>query len=128
VATHKPTSGQSAVRSLAPTPTGETLVLGSDDGTIKLWDKGRDQETILPQEHQASVLFVACVAGGHDLVSLSQDGHLLHWDLNRRAKQSDTPLPEEVAGAALAADGRHLAVANTAGTVYILRLAPATVR
>jgi hypothetical protein len=64
---------------------------------------------------------------GYELVLgqyvLSQDGHLLRWDLERKAKRSDTALPEDVVGSALAGDGRHLAVANTAGTVYLLRLA-----
>jgi WD40 repeat protein/serine/threonine protein kinase len=114
-----------AVRVAAFAPDGRTAVLGGDDGSLKLWDAEAGGDAVaLPRGHEAAVCFAGFLAGGKTLVSLSREGRLVIWDVERRRKQDERRLAEPVYGAALAGDGRHLAVGNAAGTVYVLRLQP----
>ncbi len=114
-----------AVRAAAFAPDGRTAVLGGDDGSVKQWDAEAGGDAVaLPGGHDAAVCFVGFLAGGKTLVSLSREGRLVVWDVEGQRKREDRRLTEPVYGAALAADGRHLAIGNSAGTVYILRLPP----
>jgi len=64
-------------------------------------------------------------------LSFTPDGRLMAvnseevelWDVSEGKLQQKLTLPDMVSAAALAHDGRHLAVGNLDGTIYLLRLA-----
>ena len=70
-----------AVRSVAISPDGQTLVSGSTDETIKLWDLASGQLSHTLKGHQAGVLSLAISADGQTLASSSRDRTLKLWDL-----------------------------------------------
>jgi hypothetical protein len=90
-----------------------------------LWEvEGNAGPDVLPQSHEAAVCFVGVMADRRTILSLGLDRRLIRWDLAGRRKLAEERLAEAVYGAALAGDGRHLAVGNATGPVYVLRLAP----
>src|SRR4051794_28679734 len=62
-----------AVRALAYSPDGKTLVSGSFDGTLKLWDVATRTERLTLNGHKADVLCVAYAPDGKIIASGSQD-------------------------------------------------------
>jgi WD40 repeat protein len=59
------------------------------------------------------------------LACAGSQGELALWDLAKKAKARGWQLPASFRAAAFAPDGRHLALANVNGTVYILRVTAA---
>lgn len=70
----------SSVNTLAFAPDGRWLVSGSDDGTIKLWDRasGRLLRTLVG--HTEGVTWVQVTSDGRSVVSLSQDRTAKLWE------------------------------------------------
>ena len=96
---------------------------GAYDNDIKVWDT-------VSGEKRFSVpvgswpLGMAYFAEGQSLILLTGGGQLIHWDLTAQKVIRSWQLNDRVTGLAVAADQRHIAVANANGTVYILRLSP----
>jgi formylglycine-generating enzyme required for sulfatase activity/WD40 repeat protein/serine/threonine protein kinase len=112
----------SNILTLAFSPDAKTLVSGSDDWSVRLWDVSRGLEL-----HAFSCPFsVNSVAISPDsglIAAGVQDGSVIIWDAASRNKVREWKLPGSMYGIAFANDGRHLATANANGTVYILRIA-----
>ena len=70
-----------SVYSVAISPDGDTLVSGSWDNTIKIWNltTGKLQQTL--QGHEDNVNSVAISADGNTLFSGSSDGTITLWRL-----------------------------------------------
>jgi WD40 repeat protein len=70
-----------AVGGLAFTPSGDTLVSCSWDGTIRLWNPrtGAERMVLRGHDHDINVVDISC--DGRRLVSGSDDGTLRVWDL-----------------------------------------------
>jgi Tol biopolymer transport system component len=68
------------VYSVAYSPDGQTIVSGSEDATIKLWDaaSGRDLRTL--SGHSGPVYSVAYSPDGRTIASGSQDNSIRLWD------------------------------------------------
>jgi WD40 repeat protein len=96
-------AGLPKANSLAFTPDGQTVALGVVDGPIQLWDlaAGRLQKTLNDPESRG---FLAFSPDGKRLVT----GNLGLWDVASGKKLWQARIPGVVA--ALAADGRHVAV------------------
>jgi hypothetical protein len=70
-----------AVRCLAPSPNGNELASGSDDGTIRMVDlNALDSEPTLLGAPGAEVRAVSWIDGGDHLVASSLDGSIRVWD------------------------------------------------
>lgn len=68
--------------SVAFSPDGKTLVSGSKDNTIRLWDIQSQKETATLTGHSDSVLSVAFSPDGKTLASGSVDNTIRLWDLS----------------------------------------------
>lgn len=68
-------------------------------------------------------LYLFFLPDAKTLVTIDDDHRLDFWDVETGRKLREIRLPGP-ARPSLAPDGRHIALANTNGTVYILRIAP----
>jgi WD40 repeat protein len=94
---------------------------------VRVWDTAtRHPPVLLPLGLKEEICLVAFTPDGAALTAVSADGQVVRWDRTAGRQAYAVRLPGTVYGAALAADGRHLATANANNTVYILRLAPPT--
>jgi WD40 repeat protein len=103
-------------RAAAFAPDGRTLALGSDDGTIRLWDMPGARERAVLRGHSDVMRSVAFSPDGKFLASSSQDGRVLLWDASR-GTELRTLLPRAANPVRLVAfspDGRTLGLSEVA--------------
>ncbi len=72
------------VHSVNFSPDGKTLVSGSDDKTIKLWNVEKPQEIHTLKEDNGPVYSVNFSPDGKTLVSGNDDGTIILWDVEER--------------------------------------------
>lgn len=108
------TGHEAAVRSVAFGPAGQTLLSGSHDNTLRLWNLGEAVELKALRGHGSRVESVALGPEGKFAASGSQDGTLRVWDVDGYV-ESQTLGSKTLAGhadavlaARFAADGRVL--------------------
>jgi WD40 repeat protein len=97
------------------------------EGKVKLWDTTTWQPPKSPAHKFPSKngFHIAFCPGGQSLLVAGKDGHLIEFDRATWKKQREWYLPFDISGIAVSKDGRHLVTANSNGTIYIWRLAPA---
>jgi WD40 repeat protein len=108
---------------IAFSPDGRTLTTCGRDGAIFMWEvKGLATRAKL-EEHSVGIGSLVYSRDGSRLVSASADGLVVLHDGNtgKQLRQWKTPL--SVGSADFSPDGRHLALGNSDGTIYIVRLA-----
>ncbi len=109
-------------------PDGKTLAAIDRDGTaVRLWNLQRLQPGLAlayARPQGAAALF----GPGSDTLVACGFKWVSRWQIDVPEPLDHWEMPGWVMGIALAPDGRHLATANSNGTVYILRLAPVTPR
>jgi endonuclease YncB( thermonuclease family) len=109
---------------MAITSDGKTLVSGSLDKTIKLWDLTTYKERTTLKGHADSVLCVALAPDGRTLASASRDGSIKVWDLASEKERLSFDNPGFGAvSLAISADGRTLAAGRWDKTVKLWDLA-----
>jgi WD40 repeat protein len=111
-----------AVYSVAFSPDGKSLVTGSFDNTLKLWDVpgGREIKTFGgPQGHQKMVLSVAFSPDGHAIASGGADNTAKVWDVPSAHPLRSLIDSDAINGLALSPDGTRLAVAGKDGAVKV---------
>jgi WD40 repeat protein len=115
------------VYSVAFARDGRRALSGGQDGSVRQWDlegdSSREAHLLLPlaPDTTHAIRAVASAPDGEALVAAGADGRIVHWNAEGE-KVGECRLPGPVYGLAFAGDSRHLATANSNGTVYILRL------
>lgn len=110
---------------LAFSPDGKTLAAAGKDGRVRLFDMGNGRERGSLPGHDKDVSFLAFTADGKQLLSAGVDGQVIVRDAGTGRELRTLKLPLPINAAALASDGRHLAVGHVDGAISLLRLAAA---
>jgi WD40 repeat protein len=74
------------ILSVAISPDGQTLVSGSTDDTIKIWNLNTGKEIRTLLAHSSDVNAIAISPNGHLMVSASDDKTIKLWNLNTGKK------------------------------------------
>ncbi|MGK7878988.1 MAG: pentapeptide repeat-containing protein [Crocosphaera sp.] len=108
------------VRSVAISADGKSLVSGSLDKTIRLWDLGTGEEIKVLTGHTSSVNSVAISADGQSLVSGSLDKTIRLWDLGTGKEiKVFTGHTSSVNSVAISADGQSLVSGSDDKTIRL---------
>jgi WD40 repeat protein/serine/threonine protein kinase len=110
------------IAALAYTPDGKMLLSAGVDGTLRLWEPDQLKQMATPLEVHDSVVGLALAPDGKTAATIGTDHRLVWWEVGSWKKLGERELPFQPVGIAFAPDGRHLALGNDNGTVYILRL------
>lgn len=116
-------------RLLACSPTEPIVAFAGDDAEIHLWNFGGAKiEKLRKLPGHAGKAFsppvkaLAFSPAGKILASSGQDKRVCLWDVASGNKLREWQFLDEARALAFASDGRHLAVGNSDGTLYLLRL------
>jgi WD40 repeat protein len=108
------------VHCVALSTNGRHVLSGDIGNRLLLWDLEKpDKPRVLSPPY--TVRSVAFLPEDREMVSVGADGHILVWNLSGEVVGL-WRLPGAIHGLALASDGKHLATANSNGTVTIFRL------
>ena len=115
------------VRSLALSSDGRYAASGNESGAVRLYDfaDSRPQVKMLPKTQGYSIRALDFSPDGHFLVSADIEGNLILWTIPSAQKAHEWRFLGRLTGVCFAPDSKHLATANSNGTVYILRLSRA---
>jgi WD40 repeat protein len=111
-----------AVYSVGFVGDGRTVVTGSFDKSVRLWDAATGKELRVfggAQGHQNYVLSVSVSADGRRLASGGSDATVKLWDLPADAAPRVFAHPDVVRGLAVSPDGQKLATAGRDGRVRL---------
>ena len=105
-------------RCLVFSPDGQTLALGSDDGSIQLRDSSTGRERATIKAHADVVRSLAFSPDGRLLVSSGQDGQIILWDAVRGTcvRPLSHPGYNPLHVVAFSPDGRSIAVGQLAAS------------
>lgn len=116
-------------RVLACSPTAPIVAFAGDDAEIHLWNFGGEK---IDRLHKLAghakpglmppVKALALSADGKLLASSGEDKRVRIWNVKTGDKVREWHFVEEARALAFASDSRHLAVGNSDGTLYLLRL------
>ncbi|MGL5836041.1 MAG: protein kinase domain-containing protein [Waterburya sp.] len=113
-------SGTDIVRSIAISPDGKTIVSGSMDDTIKIWDLATGELQSTLTGHKNIVNSVAISPDGKTIVSGSWDHTIKIWDLATGELQSTlTGHKNMVNSVAISPDGKTIVSGEVFNTIKI---------
>jgi WD40 repeat protein len=105
---------------------GRTLLSASEDKSVRVFDLGGDvneaRQVQVLTDHDSELTALAVSPDGRTFASADAGGRLVWRALAGSAGRFERRFPGSVPGLAFAPDGRHLAVGNRDGTIYLLRL------
>jgi phosphoserine phosphatase len=117
------------VWSVAFAPDGQTLVTGSDDTTLRVWDAATGREKAELPRRGSAVLGVVFAHSEKFLLSGGGDGILRVWDVASRTEQKEMVLANgNLRRTPIAPDDRTVAVATATQGVELWDLDSRTVR
>lgn len=103
--------------SLAWSPKGHRLAVGTLDGLIRLRDLEGHRPLIL-SGHEGRILAIAWSPQGDQVASAAADGMVLVWDAKTGSRLQAFPAPGRVSALAWAPEGERLAVAHDTGVDF----------
>ncbi len=119
IATRRLTGHQSVINGLAITPDGNTVVSGSWDRTIRVWESAAGNSRIL-HGHDDHVNFVTASADGKIGMSWAADHTLRVWDLAAACQlKSLEANTEYVDSLCMTADGAQAASGDRSGRIKL---------
>ncbi|MFM6843266.1 MAG: WD40 repeat domain-containing protein [Dolichospermum sp.] len=107
---------------MAVTPDGKTVISGSDDQTIKIWDLGTGEEKLTFKGHSNSVNAIAVTPDGQTLISGSRDNTIKIWDLTTGNEIATFTGESPILSCAVASDGVTIVAGEASGRLHFLRL------
>jgi WD40 repeat protein len=111
------------VRTLAFSPDGTVLAIGSADGSVRLWQTLSKSETLLGG-HAGEVTRLVFSPDGRYLASAGEDNSVRVWDASGKRMLADLRgHSDTVDQLAFSADGRHLASAGADGLCVVWDIA-----
>ena len=102
------------VASLAFAPSGDTVVSGSWDRTVRIWSIFGRTQTSEPLQLQADVLCVAFRPDSKQIAVSTLDGQLTFWSVSEASQEAGVDSRRDVSGGRKVSDRRT--AANVAGT------------
>lgn len=78
---HRLKGHKAAVRAVAATPDGKTILSGSDDTTVKIWDRDSLKELRTLSGHTENISSVVVTSDSRRAITASQDGMIRIWEL-----------------------------------------------
>jgi WD40 repeat protein len=115
------------VASLVFAPDGRTLISGSIDKTIRMWDSRTGQELRNIDAHEGGVNSLAVSGDGKTLVSGSFDRKAKSWDAGTaRLLQTFEGSHSQILTVSLSANGTILAAGSEGGTIRVWNIAKGT--
>ena len=123
---HRTLSGPTPepVYTLAITPDGTTLVSGSTDASVRVWDVATGKERTVLSGHQSWIWRLAISPDGKTVASASMDHTVKLWDLDTSELLATLIVGSSVRSAAFSPDGTVLAVGTEAGSLELWDVEP----
>lgn len=104
---------------VAFSPDGRRVLLGSQDGTVTLWDVERNKQLQTFDGHADWIMAVAFAPDGQAVLSASWDMTVRQWDVVSGKEQHRFALPAPAVGIAFRPDGRQVLAALSDGSLRI---------
>ncbi|MEG4006681.1 WD40 repeat domain-containing protein [Microcoleus sp. Pol11C1] len=112
-----------SVTSVVITPDGQTVVSGSADSTIKLWNLNTGQELHTLSGHSQGVRSIALAPDGQTLASGSKDKTIKLWNLSTKEEiYTITGHSDIITSVVISPDGKTLASASEDTTIKLWNL------
>ena len=111
-----------SVSAIAVTPDGKTVISGSSDNTIKIWDVVTGTEKFTLQGHSYSVSAIAVTPDGKTVISGSRDNTIKIRDLATRKEIATFTGESPIKCCGVAADGVTIVAGEQSGGLHFLRL------
>lgn len=112
-----------AVWGLAFIPKTDLIILGHEDGTIKIWDLKQQAPYRTLGRMGGSVWSADVSTDGHYLVSPCDDSRVTVWNLDTFEVELSFPQPTSTKAAVFSPDGRYLATGDRNSTVRVWDIA-----
>jgi WD40 repeat protein len=111
-----------SVSAIALTPDGKTVISGSRDNTIKIWDLVTGTEKFTLKGRSDSVSAIALTPDGKTVISRSDDNTIKIWDLATRKEIATFTGESPITCCAVAPDGVTIVAGESSGRLHFLRL------
>src|SRR5262249_44633274 len=104
---------------LAIAPDGKTVVSGSFDASVRVWDVATGKERAVLTGHKSGIWRLAVSPDGKMLASASWDETVKLWDLGTSELLATLPTGAQARSVALSPDGKVLAAGTEAGALEL---------
>jgi serine/threonine protein kinase len=100
-------------------PTSETVVMGVEDGTVRLWDLKTKSVKSTLDEHRGVIWAARFSRDGKTFVTAADDGKLKVWQPGAAASTTTFVHPNAVRGLAISDDGQRIYAGDRSGGLRV---------